>query len=76
MGVGSSDGLPDFNDPSCVINNMGRIIAAGDRNHAAVITCDADIHKEPDPQYGSQRYIDSASMRQTRFSQRRPACSA
>ena len=76
MGVGSSDGPPAFNDPSCVIDNMGRIIAAGDRNHAAVITCDADIHKEPDPQYGSQRYIDSASMRQTRFSQRRPACSA
>lgn len=71
QGLGSH-GLLDFNDPSCVVDNMGRIIAAGDRNHAGVITCDVDIHKEPDPQYGSENYIRSASMRQTRFSQRRP----
>ena len=71
QGLGSN-GLLDFNDPSCVVDNMGRIIAAGDREHAGVITCDVDIHKEPDPQYGSENYIRSASMRQTRFSQRRP----
>lgn len=73
MGVGPG-GLPEFNDPSCVVDNMGRIIASGDREHAGVITCDVDIHKEPDPQYNSERFINSASMRQTRFSQRRPGC--
>ena len=74
MGVGSSAGLPDSTDPSCVVDNMGRIIASGDRFHAAVITCDVDIHKEPEPQYGSEHFMNAASMRQTRFSQRRPDC--
>jgi len=74
MGISPSFGLPDFCDPSCVVDNMGRIIAAGDREHASIVTCEVDIHKEPDPQYGSEDYIDSTSMRKTRFSQRRPGC--
>ena len=74
MGISTNDGLPEFCDPSCVVDNMGKIIAAGDRDHAGVITCDVDIHKEPAPQYGSEHYIQSSSMRKTRFSQRRPQC--
>jgi len=74
MGLGCEYGMPDFNDPSCVVDNMGRIIAAGDRDHACIVTCDVEIQKEPEPQYGSENYIRSASMRQTRFSQRRPGC--
>lgn len=74
MGLGFGYGLPKENDPSCVVDNMGRIIASGDREHAGVITCDVDIHKEPAPQYGSENYIHFNSMRQTRFSQRRPDC--
>ena len=74
MGIGPNSSLPESCDPSCVVDNMGRIIAAGDREHAEVITCDVDIHKEPDPQYGSENFIKSASMRMTRFSQRRPGC--
>lgn len=59
-------------DPSCVVDNMGRILAAGPRNGEAVVTADVDITKEPDPQYGSQKFYNSSSMRKTRFSQRRP----
>ena len=70
MGFGGK--LPPECDPSCVVDNMGRIVAAAGREDSAVVTCDIDIHKDPDPQYGSQAYIDSMSMRKTRFSQRRP----
>lgn len=73
MGIDAEWLLPDFCDPSCIVDNMGHIIAAGDRESSAVITADIDIHKDPDPQYGSEHYIDSMSMRKTRFSQRRPA---
>lgn len=59
-------------DPSCIVDNMGRIVAAGPRDDVAVVTADVDIAKEPDPQYNSQRFYLSHSMRKTRFSQRRP----
>lgn len=59
-------------DPSCIVDNMGRIIAAGPRDDVAVVTADVDIAREPDPQYGSQAFYRSHSMRKTRFSQRRP----
>ena len=71
MSVG--DPMPEINDPSCIVDNMGQIVASANRTDPAVITCDIDIHKEPDPQYGSENYIDSLSMRKTRFSQRRPS---
>jgi len=61
-----------YDDPSCIVDNMGRILAAGPRTDVAVVTADVDIAKEPDPQYGSQRLYPSHSMRKTRFSQRRP----
>lgn len=74
MGFGTEDGLPDFCDPSCVVDPMGRIVAAASRHGNEVVTCDVDIHAEPAPQYGSEHYIDSGSMRMTRFLQRRPGC--
>ena len=71
MGI-SYHGLPEFCDPSCIVDNMGNIICAASREKAEVIVADVDITKEPVPQYGSEKYIDSSSMRQTRLSQRRP----
>jgi len=76
MTVCGGDGLPAGADPSCVVDNMGRILIAGARNRAEVLTCDVDIHKEPAPQYGSENFSGFPSMRQTRFSQRRPDCYA
>ncbi len=71
--MGYSGRLPDCCDPSCIVDNMGKVAAAAERDDTgSVVTCDIDIHKDPDPQYGSQNYIDSMSMRKTRFSQRRP----
>ena len=70
--AGYEGGYGGYDDPACIVNNMGRIIAAGPRNGAAVVTADLNITKEPDPQYGSQAFYPSHSMRKTRFSQRRP----
>lgn len=75
MGFGKS-GLPEeykgYGDPSCIVNNMGKIIAEAPRNGEVVVTAEIDIKKEPDPQYNSQAFYKSHSMRKTRFSQRRP----
>lgn len=71
MGFGPG-GLDVCCDPACIVDNMGRILAAAGREGSAVVTCDVDIAKEPAPQYGSENYIDSDSMRKTRFSQRHP----
>lgn len=65
-------GLWSENDPSCIVDNMGRILAACERDSEGIAIADVDIRKEPNPQYGSQRYYSSHSMRKTRFSQRRP----
>ena len=62
----------EFGDPACIVNNMGRIIAEGPRAGAAVVTADVDILKEPLPQYNSELFYPSHSMRKTRFVQRRP----
>lgn len=71
MGVGDTS-LPPSSDPSCIVDNMGRMVCVAPRKGAAVLTADVDINKEPDPQYGSQAFYQSHSMRKTRFSQRRP----
>lgn len=64
--------LPPFCDPSCIVDNMGRIVAAAGRTQEQVVTADIDPAKDPQPQYTSENYIDSFSMRKTRMSQRRP----
>lgn len=69
--VGCTYGYSGYCDPRCIVDNMGRIIVAGPRNNGAVVTADLDITKEPDPQYGSQAFYPSHSMRKTRFSQRK-----
>ncbi|MBR3716309.1 MAG: carbon-nitrogen hydrolase family protein [Clostridia bacterium] len=66
------NGVISFCDPSCVVDNMGNIVALAPRDKACVVTADIDIKKEPAPQYGSTYFYPSHSMRKTRFSQRRP----
>ena len=75
MGFGSwglSEEWRGYGDPSCIVNNMGKIIAEAPRKGEFVLTAEIDIKKEPDPQYNSQAFYKSHSMRKTRFSQRRP----
>jgi predicted amidohydrolase len=70
--VGDPHGYVGYCDPGCIVDNMGHILAAGPRCGAAVVTADLDVTKEPEPQYNSQQFYSSHSMRKTRFSQRRP----
>ena len=72
MGFGGEGPLPEGSDPSCIVDPMGRIVAQAARAGSEVVTCELDIHRDPPPQYGSENYIDSMSMRKTRFLQRRP----
>lgn len=65
-------GYSGYCDPSCIVDNMGRILAQGPRDGESVVTADVDLQKEPDLQYGSGKFYSSNSMRKTRFSQRRP----
>lgn len=60
-----------YESPSCIVDNMGRIVAAASKTEDGVVTAEIDIHKEPEPQYGSTLFYPSHSMRKTRFSQRR-----
>ena len=71
MGFGPG-GLDQCCDPACIVDNMGRILSAATREGSQVVTADVDIAQEPAPQYGSENYIDSGSMRKTRFLQRHP----
>ena len=64
--------LPALNSPSCIVDNMGNIVAAAEKNTVCVVTAEIDILKEPPTQYGSHIFYPSNSMRKTRFSQRRP----
>ena len=66
------DELPALNSPSCIVDNMGNIVAAAEKNTVCVVTAEIDILKEPPTQYGSHIFYPSNSMRKTRFSQRRP----
>ena len=71
MGFGPG-GLDKCCDPACIVDNMGRILAAAQRGGSEVVTCEVDITQEPAPQYGSQNYGGFETMRKTRFNQRRP----
>ena len=58
--------------PSCIVDNMGSVVKAARVGATEVVTAEVDILKEPEPQYGSENFYPSHSMRKTRFSQRRP----
>jgi predicted amidohydrolase len=58
--------------PSCIVDNMGSIVKAARVGATEVVTAEVDILKEPEPQYSSEIFYPSHSMRKTRFSQRRP----
>ena len=62
----------EFGDPACIVNNMGRIVAEGPRLGGAIVSADIDILAEPKPQYRSELFYPSHSMRKTRLTQRRP----
>ncbi len=58
--------------PSCIVNNMGTVVKAAKARATEVVTAEVDITAEPWPQYGSENFYPSHSMRKTRFSQRKP----
>lgn len=64
--------FPTLCSPSCIVDNMGRIVAAAEVGAVCSLTAEVDILKEPEHQYNSQVFYPSRSMRQTRFVQRRP----
>lgn len=72
MGIPANVPLWEINSPSCIIDNMGRVVAMARREGEDLIFADIDIKKEPEPQYGSAYYTGHTSMRRTRLSQRRP----
>ena len=59
-------------DPSCIVDNMGRVVAMASRDGFQIVTADLDIRQEPEPQYGCEEYTGMSSMRRIRMSQRRP----
>ncbi len=71
MGMAES-GVYSCCDPACIVDNMGNILSVAPRDKETVVFADVDIKKEPLPQYGSERFYPSHSMRKTRFSQRKP----
>ncbi|MCE5259617.1 MAG: carbon-nitrogen hydrolase family protein [Chloroflexi bacterium] len=71
MGI-NPHGLYEDENPSCIVDNMGRVIAAAPRNEAAIVSAEVDIRQEPAPQYGADRWTGLHSMRQIRLLQRRP----
>ncbi|MHB9032932.1 MAG: carbon-nitrogen hydrolase family protein, partial [Anaerolineae bacterium] len=71
MGI-NPHGLYEDENPSCIVDNMGRVISAAPRNQPALVSAEIDIHQEPDPQYGAGHYTGLQSMRQIRMLQRRP----
>lgn len=58
--------------PSCIVDNMGRVIVKADPRQTCVVSAEVDVLSEPRPQYHSDRFYPSDSMRRTRFVQRRP----
>lgn len=59
--------------PSCIVDNMGRIIAKAKRNQTGIIIADIDTLKEPGFQYGIKDSICFYSMKELRLKGRRPS---
>ena len=72
MGVPFGQPIWEFCDPSCIVDSLGRILAAGNRCDAQIVTADVDIRAEPDFQYGADSSCGYRSMRHVRMAQRRP----
>jgi len=72
MGVPFGAPIWDFCAPSCVVDNMGKIVAQGSMTRPGVVMADVDIRREAAPQYGAGATTGMSSMRQIRLSQRRP----
>ena len=70
-GMCSYPGGKSENELSSIVDNMGNLLVTVADGKEGVGIADVDIRKEPDPQYGSQHFYPSHSMRKTRFSQRR-----
>ncbi len=65
-------GLWEGNDPSCIVDNMGKILASGGRNCSQIVTAEVNLKTEPLPQYNAGGITGLSSMRQIRTMQRRP----
>ena len=72
MGVPRGQEIWEFCDPSCIVSNMGMVLAEGTRSGDQIVTAEVDIRAEPAPQYGSGGITGWDSMRRIRMSQRRP----
>jgi len=60
----------DWCDPSCIVDNMGKVIAVGPHDQVGIVTGEVDIRSEPGIQYNDEP--GAASMRQIRAQLRRP----
>jgi len=72
MSVNHGGRVEDVCDPSCIVNNMGEIIATASRYAPQIVTAELDIRKEAPAQYGESERTGIDSMRHIRLIQRRP----
>lgn len=61
----------EYMGTSCIVNPMGKKIAASQKQDDDIISAVIDISREPAPQYGSGLITGHNSMRYTRVMQRR-----
>ena len=72
MGVPRSGEIWEGCDPSCIVDNMGRILASGTMTDTGIISAEVEPGRDPAPQYGSGEITGKTSMRDIRRSQRLP----
>lgn len=71
MGVPESGKIWEGCDPSCIVDNMGRILVSGSRTETGIVSAEIDLGLDPAPQYDSAM-TGKTSMRDIRRSQRLP----
>ncbi len=71
MGVPERGEIWEGCDPSCIVDNMGRILASGSRTESGIISAEMELGLDPPPQYDSAM-TGKTSMRDIRRSQRVP----